>query len=91
MAIEHSPGKLASIRRRFRNYFFIRNYFRWHNLAFYFSVLGILCRRPVETGRSFVRFLKTLRLDDLVESVFEIHQRWHRYRIQRITMDGNNK
>jgi hypothetical protein len=88
MAIEHSPEKLASTRRRFQNYFFFRNYFRWHNLAFYVSVLGILCRRPVETGRCIVHFLKTLRLDDLVESVFEIHQRWHRSRIQRVALDS---
>ena len=88
MAIEHSPEKLASTRRRFQNYFFFRNYFRWHNLAFYVSVLGILCRRPVETGRCIMHFLKTLRLDDLVESVFEIHQRWHRSRIQRVALDS---
>jgi len=91
MAIEHSPEKLASTRRRFQNYFFFRNYFRWHNLAFYFSVLGILCRRPGETARCIVRFLKTLRLDDLAESVFEIHQRWHRYRIHRNTTKKLNK
>jgi anaerobic magnesium-protoporphyrin IX monomethyl ester cyclase len=81
MAIEYAPERLASIRRRFQNYFFLRNYFRWHNLGFYASVLSILCRRPAETVRCIVRFFKTLRLDDLVESVFEIHQRWHRTRI----------
>jgi anaerobic magnesium-protoporphyrin IX monomethyl ester cyclase len=91
MAIEHSPRKLASVRRRFQNYFFLRNYFRLHNLAFYFSVMGILCQRPVETGRCIMRFLKTLRLDDLAESVFEIHQRWHRNKLQRLTIDNNDQ
>lgn len=88
MAIEHSPEMLASTRRKFQNYFFFRNYFRWHNLAFYVSVLGILCRRPVETGRCIVHFLKTLRLDDLVESVFEIHQRWHRSKVERVVQNN---
>jgi len=84
MAIEHTPERLAAIRRRFQNYFFIRNYFRWHNLRFYVSILNILCRRPADTGRCIASFFKTLRLDDLVESVFEIHQRWHRTRILRV-------
>lgn len=80
MAIEHAPEKLAAIRRRFQNYFFFRNYFRWQNFGFYVSVISILCRRPTETARCIVSFLRTLRLDDLVESVFEIHQRWYRTR-----------
>lgn len=80
MAIEHAPERLAAIRRRFQNYFFLRNYIRWQNLGFYASVISILCRRPVETARCIISFIKTLRLDDLVESVFEIHQRWHRTR-----------
>lgn len=87
MAIEHAPEKLASIRRRFQNYFFIRNYFRWHNLGFYASILAVLCRKPAETGRCIAGFFKTLRLDDLVESVFEIHQRWHRTRIFSVAAD----
>jgi len=80
MAIELAPERLAAIRRRFQNHFFFRNYFRWQNLGFYASVVSILCRRPLETTRCIVSFIKTLRLDDLVESVFEIHQRWHRSR-----------
>ena len=80
MAIEHAPEKLAAIRRRFQNHFFFRNYFRWQNLGFYASVIGILLRQPRETLLCIAKFLKTFRLDDLVESVFEIHQRWHRSR-----------
>lgn len=80
MAIEHTPERLAAIRRRFQNYFFFRNYFRWQNIGFYVSVIGILLRQPRETLHCIASFLKTLRLDDLVESVFEIHQRWHRTR-----------
>lgn len=80
MAIEHTPERLAAIRRRFQNYFFFRNYFRWQNLGFYISVIGILLRKPRATALCIASFLKTFRLDDLVESVFEIHQRWHRTR-----------
>jgi radical SAM superfamily enzyme YgiQ (UPF0313 family) len=80
MAIEHTPVRLAAIRRRFQNYFFFRNYFRWQNVGFYVSVIGILLRQPRETVLCIASFLKTFRLDDLVESVFEIHQRWHRTR-----------
>jgi hypothetical protein len=78
MAIEHAPEKLVAIRRRYQNHFFFRNYFCLHNLKFYLSLLGILLIRPRETARCLVNFSKTLRLDDLVESIFEIHQRWHR-------------
>ena len=88
MAIEHAPEKLASIRRRFQNHFFMRNYIRLHNLRFYISVLNILCRSPVETARCIASFFKTLRLDDLVESVFEIHQRWHRTRVLHAVVNG---
>jgi radical SAM superfamily enzyme YgiQ (UPF0313 family) len=90
MAIEYAPEKLAAIRRRFQNYFFIRNYFRWHNLGFYVSVLNILCRSPVDTGRCIASFFKTLRLDDLVESVFEIHQRWHRRRLLPVAANSHD-
>jgi radical SAM superfamily enzyme YgiQ (UPF0313 family) len=80
MAIEHSPERLAAIRRRFQNHFFFRNYFRRQNIGFYASVLGILLRQPRETVLCLAGFLRTFRLDDLVESVFAIHQRWHRKR-----------
>lgn len=82
MAIEHAPEKLVATRRRFQNHFFLRNYLCWHNLAFYLALLGVLLIRPRETLRCVVRFSTTLRLDDLVESVFEIHQRWHRARTE---------
>jgi len=42
MAIEHSPEKLAAIRRRFQNRFFVHNYLRWRNLRFYGSLLWAL-------------------------------------------------
>ncbi len=80
MAIEHAPEKLAAIRRKFQNRFFFRNYFRWHNMGFYVSLLTVLLRRPREAAGFLLRFLKTLRLDDLVESAFELHQRWYRSR-----------
>lgn len=82
MAIEHTPEKLVAIRRRYQNHFFLRNYFCLHNLKFYISLLGILLIRPRETVRCLVNFSKTLRLDDLVESIFEIHQRWHRSKME---------
>lgn len=82
MAIEHSPERLVAIRRRFQNHFFFKNYFCLHNLGFYLSLLGVLVTQPRDTARCLVRFSKTLRLDDLVESVFEIHQRWHRARAE---------
>lgn len=78
MAIEHTPEKLVAVRRRFQNHFFFRNYFCWHNMKFYLSLLSVLLKRPRETARCIARFSRTMRLDDLVESVFEIHQRWHR-------------
>jgi radical SAM superfamily enzyme YgiQ (UPF0313 family) len=80
MAIEHSPEKLAAVRRRFQNHFFARNYLRWHNLRFYASLLGILLRSPRAAAHCLANFFKTLRLDDLVESVFELHQRSRRAR-----------
>ena len=80
MAIEHSPEKLAAIRRRFQNHFFARNYLRWHNLLFYISLLGVMLRNPGAAVRCTANFFKTLRLDDLVESVFELHQRRYRSR-----------
>ena len=80
MAIEHAPEKLAAIRRRFQNHFFARNYLRWHNLRFYVSLLGVMLRSPRAVVRCLANFFKTLRLDDLVESVFELHQRWYRSR-----------
>lgn len=82
MAIEHSPEKLAAIRGRFQNHFFVRNYLRWHNLRFYASLALVLLRRPREAAQCLGAFVKTLRLDDLVESVFELHQRHHRSRTE---------
>jgi len=80
MAIELAPQRLATIRRRFQNHFFFRNYFRWYNLGFYGSLLSVMLRRPAESVRAVVRLTKTRRLDTFVESVFEMHQRWHRTR-----------
>ena len=71
---------MATIRRRFQNHFFFRNYFRWYNLGFYGSLLSVMLRRPAESMHAFVRLTKTRRLDTFVESVFEMHQRWHRAR-----------
>ncbi|MBI3570933.1 MAG: B12-binding domain-containing radical SAM protein [Gammaproteobacteria bacterium] len=82
MAIEHSPEKLAAIRRRFQNRFFVRNYLRWRNLRFYGSLLWALASSPRDAARALGGFFRTLRLDDFVESVFELHQRRHRARIE---------
>jgi radical SAM superfamily enzyme YgiQ (UPF0313 family) len=81
MAIEHSPEKLVAIRRRFQNRFFVRNYLRWRNLRFYGSLLLALFSSPRDTGRALAGFFRTLRLDDFVESVFELHQRRYRARL----------
>lgn len=78
MAIEHSPERLTRIRRRFQNRFFFRNYASWRNIGFYLSLLGALLRQPAATGRCLARFSRTLRLDDLAESLFELHQRARR-------------
>ncbi len=82
MAIEHAPEELVALRCRFQNHFFFRNYFCWHNMKFYLSLLSILLKQPRETAHCIARFSRTLRLDDLVESVFESHQRWHRTKAQ---------
>lgn len=80
MAIELAPQRLAMIRRRFQNHFFFRNYIRWYNIGFYGSLLSVMLRRPAESVHAFVRLSRTRRLDTFVESVFEMHQRWHRAR-----------
>jgi radical SAM superfamily enzyme YgiQ (UPF0313 family) len=80
MAIEYSPEKLVAIRRRFQNRFFVRNYLRWRNLRFYGSLLLALLSSPRDAGRALAGFFRTLRLDDFVESVFELHQRRYRAR-----------
>ena len=82
MAIEHSPEKLVAIRRRFQNRFFVRNYLRLRNLRFYGSLLLALLASPRDAGRAVAGFLRTLRLDDFVEAVFELHQRRYRARLE---------
>ena len=83
MAIEHSPEKLAAIRRRFQNRFFVHNYLRWRNLRFYGSLLWALLGSPRDAIRAVGGFFRTLRLDDFVEAVFELHQRRARERLGR--------
>ena len=82
MAIEHAPEKLAAIRRRFQNHFFLRNYFRWRNVGYYARLVAVLLRRPRDAASCLARFLRTRRLDDLVESIFELQQRQYRSRLE---------
>jgi anaerobic magnesium-protoporphyrin IX monomethyl ester cyclase len=81
MAIELPPERLASIRRRFQNHFFFRNYFHWRNIPFYFSLLSVMFKCPADSLRCFRDLLRSWRLDTFVESIFELHQRWHRSRL----------
>jgi hypothetical protein len=90
MAIELPPQRLAAIRRRFQNRFFFRNYFRWYNARFCFSLLAVMLRRPSDAAQCFRDFFRTRRLDSFVESIFELHQRWYRSRL-KLRRIGSNK
>ena len=88
MAIEHAPEKLAAIRRRFQNHFFLRNYFRWRNVGYYARLVAVLLRRPRDAASCLTQFLRTRRLDDLVESIFELQQRQYRSRLESQQSNG---
>lgn len=88
MAIELTPERLAEIRRKFQNRFFLRNYLRWYNLRFYLSLFAVMLQRPAESLRCLVHFVRTRRLDTFVEGMFELHQRWYRTRQMIRRRDG---
>jgi len=80
MAITFSKEELRDIRRKLQNYFFRRNYLRRSgNISFYSILSTILFRHPKVFFSALGKFLRTRRMDYIVETLNAEYWRMKKY------------
>jgi radical SAM superfamily enzyme YgiQ (UPF0313 family) len=80
MAITFSKEELRDIRRKLQNYFFRRNYLRRSgNISFYSILSTILFRHPTVFLSALGKFLRTRRIDYIVETLNAEYWRMKKY------------
>ena len=80
MAITFGKEELRDIRRSLQNSFFTRNYLRGSgNISFYSILFTILFKHPMVFVDAFRKFLRTRRIDYIVETLNAEYWRMKKY------------
>ena len=80
MAVTFGKEELRDIRRGLQNHFFRRNYLRGTgNISFYSILSTILIKHPTVFLTAFGKFLRTLRIDYIVEILNAEYWRMKKY------------
>lgn len=84
LTIHFTADELRSLRAKYQNYFFARNYLKLSNLKIIGSLLFIAMKNPGVTWRLLKKFFRTRRLDTLAESFLT------QYRLKLLSESGRS-